>query len=294
MRSSWPALLLVIWVGLLLGVYAVALGTGTGLELDARGVVQGFDAERLPRVHAATENLLRTIDVSSLALIGGGIVLLALLRGEPRNALAAAMIMGGANLTTQLLKPFLSRLDPLEAEASRIPGTFPSGHATVAMSLALAAVLVSPPGLRLLVAVTGAGYALLVGVALLALGWHYPSDVAGGYLVAAIWAALALLLVSALPARAAPRHGRPGVLARGAASATIAIVMLGMLVAGASVVLDRRAAVLEYGRARTTFFVASAALALIATLVVGSFLWAAARQSAPARRPGGPTRTMPA
>jgi len=287
-----PVLLLVISLGAFLGVYAVALGTVAGLELDARGVVQGFDAARLPRVHAATEDLLRTIDVSSLALIGGGIVLLALLRGAPRFALGAAAILGGANLTTQLLKPLLSRLDPLGAEASRIPETFPSGHATVAMSLALAAVLVSPPGLRLLVALIGAGYALLVGIALLALGWHYPSDVAGGYLVASIWASLALLLVSALPARPSSRRSRPGGLARGAARAMIAIVMLGMLVAGASVVLDRRAAVLEYGRARTTFFVASAVLALLAALVVGSLLWATGRQSAPARGQRLP-RTMP-
>ena len=107
-----PVLLLVISLGAFLGVYAVALGTVAGLELDARGVVQGFDAARLPRVHAATEDLLRTIDVSSLALIGGGIVLLALLRGAPRFALGAAAILGGANLTTQLLKPCLLYTSP--------------------------------------------------------------------------------------------------------------------------------------------------------------------------------------
>ena len=39
-------------------------------------------------------------------------------------------------------------------------------------------------------AAVGAVFALAVGVALLVLAWHMPSDVVGGYLLATFWAAL--------------------------------------------------------------------------------------------------------
>jgi membrane-associated phospholipid phosphatase len=44
--------------------------------------------------------------------------------------------------------------------------------------------------LRALTALLGAGYAIAVGYALVALGWHLPSDVLGGFLVAATFTPL--------------------------------------------------------------------------------------------------------
>ena len=78
--------------------------------------------------------------------------------------------------------------------------SWPSGHATAALALVLCAVLVAPARLRLLVAVVGAVFAA-PWASLLILAWHMPSDVIGGYLVAALWIALA---VAALRARRAP------------------------------------------------------------------------------------------
>jgi membrane-associated phospholipid phosphatase len=46
--------------------------------------------------------------------------------------------------------------------------------------------------LRRVVAAVGGVYAVAVGCALLILAWHMPSDVLGGYLVAILWAALAV------------------------------------------------------------------------------------------------------
>ena len=73
------------------------------------------------------------------------------------------------------------------AEAS-----WPSGHSTAAAALVLCAVLVSPARLRPLVAALGGMFALAVGCSLLILAWHMPSDVLGGYLLAALWVALAV------------------------------------------------------------------------------------------------------
>ena len=69
--------------------------------------------------------------------MGGAIVLLALLRGRPRLAVAAGVVLLGANLTTQVLKETFDRPDLVLGWAAE-PGAFPSGHATVAMSLAMA------------------------------------------------------------------------------------------------------------------------------------------------------------
>jgi membrane-associated phospholipid phosphatase len=60
------------------------------------------------------------------------------------------------------------------------------------MCLALCAVLVAPARLRPLVATLGVIYALSVGYAVVALVWHFPSDVVGGFLVAAGWTLVAV------------------------------------------------------------------------------------------------------
>ena len=69
------------------------------------------------------------------------------------------------------------------------------------MSLALCCVLVVGPQLRALAALLGAGYAIAVGYALVALGWHLPSDVLGGFLVAATFTLLGAAALAALEAR---------------------------------------------------------------------------------------------
>ncbi len=52
---------------------------------------------------------------------------------------------------------------------------------------------------------------LAVGVALLILAWHMPSDVLGGYLLGALWIALAV--AGLLPRNGAGRCGAPTRLA---------------------------------------------------------------------------------
>lgn len=132
------------------------------------------------------------------------VVALSLWRRGPALAAATALILAGANLTTQALKPALAEprfhamLDEQIAAES-----WPSGHATASAALGLALVLVYPR-LRIPAAV----FALTIGVAVVLDFWHYPSDVLGGYLVAGAWAAAAAALVrKRLPApTAAPRR----------------------------------------------------------------------------------------
>ena len=100
-------------------------------------------------------------------------------------------------MTTEVLKlHILERPDLLDG-VSRPWNTFPSGHSTVAMSLAVGAVLVAPRRLRGTVALAGVAYAAAVAGATVVTGWHRPSDTIGGGFVAVGWgAAVAAILVA--------------------------------------------------------------------------------------------------
>ena len=69
------------------------------------------------------------------------------------------------------------------------------------MSLALASVLAVSGSMRPAVAALGALFAVAVSYSFLTLGWHFPSDVFGGFLVAATWTLLAIAGLLATEAR---------------------------------------------------------------------------------------------
>ena len=172
-----------------------------------------------PRIHGVA--LLA--DPLPFLLGAGALVVLALLRRRWLMALVVARDPAGANATTQWLKPALGdvRVVDLPGLPSAYIGSWPSGHSTAAMSLALCLVLVSGPRLRPLAALVGAGYAIAVGYALVVLGFHLPSDVLGGFLVAATFTLVGAAALAALEARDPARAGRaatpPGAAVRAGA-----------------------------------------------------------------------------
>jgi membrane-associated phospholipid phosphatase len=188
--------------------------------------------------------------------------------GRPRQAFAAAMIVGVANVATQGLKLALAHPRYQPVLGFQLPATaFPSGHATATMSVALAAMLVAPRRWRPLAAICGAGFTLCVSISLLGDGWHYPSDVLGGFLVAG---AASLLVVAGLraydaiaPHRGDSSHGKvasPGV---GLPPIEIpAIVATGAV--GALLALTHRSALASFAAANTSAAVAAIGIALAA------------------------------
>jgi membrane-associated phospholipid phosphatase len=123
----------------------------------------------------------------ALLLLAG--IAIALSRGHREAALAGAILVLGADLTTHFLKEALA--------APRTGGTlegghiyansFPSGHTTAAFSMAAAWCIFVPAQRRPLVAAVGFTAACLVGLAAVILHHHFPSDVIGGFLVATAW-----------------------------------------------------------------------------------------------------------
>ncbi len=114
-----------------------------------------------------------------------------------RAALAVAAV-AAALLSTQLLKHFL--LDRPDFNFGTAGNSFPSGHTTVAAASMGLMYLISPPKLRPVVQPIAWIFATVTGLATLICGWHRPSDIAGGFMIAAFW----LVLVSAILQRIQP------------------------------------------------------------------------------------------
>ena len=137
-----------------------------------------------------------------LALISG----LGLRWGRRRELIAGLAVVVGANLTTQVLKHLLDhhRFSPFLDIYQPWHDAYPSGHTTAAVALAVAFVLVVPRSHRRLALAIGAAFSAVVGLAVVLIEWHYPSDVLAGALIALGWgcAALAVLRLTAGETRA--------------------------------------------------------------------------------------------
>ena len=181
--------------------YRVFVRTNTGqlVELAAMGGRGLGGGERIDGAGA----LLDVISVSSLAVALAVAMAIGLLRGRWRSAIAAAAMVAGATVTTELLKKQVLDRPDFGLTSSN---SFPSGHTTVAASVAAAAVLVSPRRSRPYVALLGCGYAILTGLATVVAGWHRPSDALAAYAVVLGWG----LLVAALVVSVSPPPRRRG------------------------------------------------------------------------------------
>jgi membrane-associated phospholipid phosphatase len=270
-------------VGLVL-LYLAAIRTGLGQRLD-EATFGSLDAARNPNVFAATDDLLRTIDVSSILILGAGIAALGLARRRVGAVVGAGLLVLGANVTTQVLKSALERPD-LVLDGVIPAASFPSGHTTVAMSLALALVLVASPSTRPAAAVVGGAYAAAVGTGVLLLEWHRLSDVLGAFLVCTAWFGVAAALAAAIerPGRAR-EGGRPGPTAL-AAAGVLAIGFFGV----AAWALARRVDVLTVAEYQRELAAASLVVLVAATLAVGV---AARLLTGAERRPTARRRTAP-
>jgi hypothetical protein len=186
-------------LGLAATAYA-ALRTARGLGLDrAASEAVSSPALVLDRLYQG----LSWMSVGSVAVSLMVCVTLAAVRRRFDLALGAAVVIGGADLTTQLLKKDLFT----HVDLGPGPNSLPSGHTTVALSIALAAVIVAPSAWRSSVAVGVSATAALVGVALVLGRWHRPSDVLAATFVCLVWAAVGMLTAALV------RH-RPPVAAR--------------------------------------------------------------------------------
>ena len=204
-------------------------------------------------------------------------LVVALLRGRPRVVLAVGAIVLGANVTTEVLKHLAAAPRPASLFSGGVspvpPVSWPSGHSTAAMSLVLASVLAAPARLRPVVAALGASLAIAVGYSVLATGMHYPSDVLGGFLIAAAWALAIVGALVALEHRRPSRRSRSGPISLRAALGAPGAVLGSALVLGVILAISRPQDVVNYARAHEAFVLGAAGIAALSlTLSTGVLL----------------------
>ncbi len=178
-----PVVVMLLSVVALYALQWLALRTSRGQLVDQRVTGAAKRApwvDLTPAARALGNVSLDTAVVGCVVLIG-----FALLHRGWLCALAAGAVVGGSNLTTQALKHVLLQ----RTEDAVISGnSLPSGHVTVVASLVLAALLVSRPLLRPVLAVVGALWIALIGTATILAGWYRLSDAVAAMLVALAWA----------------------------------------------------------------------------------------------------------
>ena len=184
---------------LLLVLYVMAVRTSIG-QLAGNAAIAGGESLGRPELEAGAQVLrwvtLSTLTVATVVITGVGLV-----RGGWPLAIGVLGAIGGANVATQVLKrlvfdrPALMGVDdPFGSHNS-----FPSGHATIVMSVVLALFMVLPESANVPLAIGGWAFVSLIGATMVEQGWHRPSDAIAGYLVAtaaasvssifALWAA---------------------------------------------------------------------------------------------------------
>jgi membrane-associated phospholipid phosphatase len=228
-------------------------------------ILAGFLGLHRPSLNTLTLGVASLCNPVPFVILAAVPVCIALLRGRVRVAVMLVVLLIGANETTEVLKPLLS------GDRDPVPGVFlthatwPSGHATAAMSLALAMVIAVPARMRPVVAAVMAAFALAVVYSFLELGWHYPSDVLGGFEVATTWALLAVGGLWTYEARRSPAAARPSVprFSLGEALAPPLVLVLCGLALAAVLTLARPNAVIGYARGHELFVVGAAAIAAL-------------------------------
>lgn len=194
-------------VVLLLALYWLAVRTEWG-QRAGNAALAGRLHQPPPLIDGSLD-LLETISILSLLLVGGSLCLLGLVRGGWPLGIGIGVAILGANVSTQVLKRVIFTRPHLldEASAAISHNSLPSGHMTVAMTITVATMMVTRPRERLWLGVLTGLYAALVGAATVSAGWHRPSDVMAATLVAVGWGALVswvlVLIRNRTPGRAA-------------------------------------------------------------------------------------------
>jgi membrane-associated phospholipid phosphatase len=244
-------------------------------------ILSGFAGlHHRPRVDPIAAFIADLCNPNPYVYFAGALVLLALARRRPGVALAIAAILFGANATAQLLKPLLAAPRPVLPGGHQInAASWPSGHATAAMSLALCAVLAAPARLRGAVAALGAAFAVAVSYSFLTLEWHYPSDVFGGFLIAAAWTLLGIAAVITVRSRRshASRAQQVERVPLREALGPAAVGLGGAALLAGAVALARPHQVIVYAEAHTTFMVGAAAIAAMGLAVATGVMLALRR-----------------
>ncbi|MBP1936170.1 undecaprenyl-diphosphatase [Paenibacillus sediminis] len=159
--------------------------------------IQGMESPQLTKVMIFFTNIGAGLPASIIAIVT--MVILYVFLGHRRELILFISVMIGSTLLNSALKLAFHRARPTIHRIIEANGySFPSGHSMAAFSLyGVIAFLLwkHVPSLlgRVIIILVCALLILIIGISRIYLGVHYPSDVAGGYLMsgcllgASIW-----------------------------------------------------------------------------------------------------------
>jgi membrane-associated phospholipid phosphatase len=267
-RTVWhvivPAFVAVLATAAVIACYRVFVGTSLGQAVDT-AAMRGAEVHH-PRVVEMLKGALNGTTLVSLILVSVAAAAIGVIRRRLDVAVGAAVLVAGANLTSQLLKTHLHRADLDNFPA---PNSFPSGHTTAAASVAFALVIALPHAVRGIVALIGSAYVTVIAVATVWAEWHRPSDTVAGLLIVLAWGALVAAVIRARGLR------RPGLVTRPTRLTTTVLAIVGTIgsiggLAGmAALALSERGVIPDLVSGRLAFVAGSAA---ITAAVAGIFL----------------------
>lgn len=198
------------------GLLACAAGFALVLVLAYWvGPLERLDRDALDAVSTSTDTFanhvayvgFQVVDFPPTWVFAGAVaVLIALAQRRTRDAVLAAALVAGAGGLDLALKALLAnpRYPPVPVGVPH-PGkyAFPSGHSAGSLAMSLAFLTVVPIRWQRPTAVAGAAFTLYISTGVLLLTYHYPSDVLGGWLLAAGWWFALLALSASAPRTAA-------------------------------------------------------------------------------------------
>lgn len=249
-------------------LYVVAVRTGTGQEVD-EAVIRGA-VQLVARTDASFTGRISAVNVVTVGLGVAAAAAVALARGRPRLAAVVGVVALGSLVSVQLLKRVVLERPPLvPTDYARGTNSFPSGHTSVGMVLAVMVLMVLPlrarPWTWVVVGLFGATF----GVSTVLAAYHRPSDVVAAHLVVLAWALAGAAVLVAWRGRSDPSDPPPRSVRR-----PLAVLMaLGGVAAAAAAVMTVVVVVLDPARVsamRGSFFV----LAVMALSAEAAFVTA--------------------
>jgi membrane-associated phospholipid phosphatase len=261
----WPMLVAVLAAAGVAVTYYVFVLRSLGQSVDT-AALRGADVDH-PRAVEIMDRTLNGTTLVSLVAVCLAAAAIGLVRRRLDLAVGAALLVAGANVTTQLLK---IRLDRPDLDGFPAPNSFPSGHTAAAASVAFALVLVLPAAVRGMVSLLGAGYVAVIAVATVWAEWHRPSDTVAALLVVLAWGGLISAVLrmrrSRVPARTGRRSRVSATILLLTAAVTTAVAVVGL----AAVVMSERVWP-DLVSGRFAFF--TGAVGIVAAVAVTFLIW---------------------
>ena len=204
--SPWsPGMFLAaVGSGLLLALGGVLVGTrftaATPIAADV-ALLEAWDVSTRPWMVSVAAWVGYVGHLAVVAVVAAGLAIHGRWRwGDWRLGEFLLAVFGGSTAVTATVKFLTSRPRPDGALLGTYTSAFPSGHAVRAVAVYglvcwLAWYVLRRPWLRFTVVVVAAAAVLLNGAARIALGVHWPSDIASGYVIGGVWLAWCVVLL---------------------------------------------------------------------------------------------------